>query len=182
MAYCNRVILGLAWISTVTMAVAPEVAIGADPNRTQADLQPPTRLLAMDVQLASGGILRGTSCSTNGKPLPNVQVVLQQEGRPVREGTTDINGHFEFADVRGGTYEIRVADMVIPISAWAPNTGPPGAKPEVMATPQFVTRGQVHPWAGALTNPWVFAAFLTAAIVIPIAAIHNNRQDRPSSS
>jgi hypothetical protein len=134
-----------------------------------------------DVALDEGGSLRGWVLSQYGAPLRGIEVTLEQSGQVMAIVPSDDQGQFAIAPLRGGVYQLRAARGTQVIRAWAAHTAPAGALEGVVVVAGQVARGQIHPLAQTLANPWVIAAIVAAAVIIPVA-IHNNRDDRPSGS
>jgi len=151
--------------------------------------EPPTEPYAMpaalhqinDVALQPGGLLSGQVLDAAGIPLTGAAVHLMYAGQPIAEMTTDAQGRFAASGVRGGVYQIVSAGDIQSIRAWAPNTAPPNAQPAALLVAGGAVRGQVHPLACLLANPWIVVGTVVAAVAIPVA-IHQNRTDRQPSS
>lgn len=133
-----------------------------------------------DVELRQGGVLLGQVVDSSGIPLAETPVSLRQINREVAATVTDKSGRFLVSGLRGGTYEIVAGQARAIYRIWAPNTGPPLARPSalVVAGGQPVRgQGPIGYWLG---NPWVVAGLVAAAVTIPVV-IHNHRINRTSS-
>ena len=51
---------------------------------------------------------------TGEHPLPNVQVLLQKDGRPFAETRTNSNGEYQFEGLEPGTYVMTMVDATLP--------------------------------------------------------------------
>jgi len=132
-----------------------------------------------DVALQAGGVLQGQVLDEQGAALPHTRVALTKQGEAVALTQTDAEGRFAVHGVAAGIYELQTAQSAAACRLWAPNTAPPAAQPSVLLiSDDSVVRGQFGPgmgWGsggglmGWLTNPWVLAGIVAAAIAIPIA-------------
>jgi hypothetical protein len=142
--------------------------------------------LIADVALEPGGVLRGQVVDSQQAPLAGEQVLISQQGRVVSDAQTDGVGRFAAENLRGGIYEVEVRSQSAPYRLWASETAPPAARPAVLLVAQEQTvRGQAcggcgqcaecagparpGPLRRILTNPWVWAGGIAAAIAIPLA-------------
>ena len=135
----------------------------------------------LDVALEEGHVLRGHVVDNAGHPAFGVHLLLFQGQRLVASGQSDENGQFAIANVRGGSYQIAAGERLVLLRCWAPHTAPPTSVRSTLIQIADVERGQVHPAACVMANPWVIAGIAVAAIAIP-AALKNNRDDRPAGS
>jgi hypothetical protein len=116
-----------------------------------------------------------------GKAASGINVLLFHEDQLVASGLSDANGEFAIANLGGGNYQIAAGERLVLLRCWAPRTAPPTAARSTLIQVSDIERGQVHPAACCLANPWVIAGIAAAAIAIPIA-LKNNRDDRPEGS
>lgn len=136
---------------------------------------------AVDVALGADGSLKGTVVDGAGAPTASFPIQLRQFESMVAEATSDIHGEFRCDLKSGGIYLLSAGDQVVILRCWAPGTAPPHARTRLVVQASDVVRGQIHPAACGLANPWVITGVAVAAIVIPIA-LHNNRSDREDGS
>lgn len=136
--------------------------------------------LAGDIALQPGNQLFGRLASINGAQTGQVIVELKQGQRVVATTKTDAAGEFRFDRVRGGVYEVVSPLGQRVVRCWQPGTAPPSAVAQVDVDDALVLRGQAHPLAVGLANPWVITGIVVAAIAIPVA-LHENRNDRNAS-
>ena len=130
-----------------------------------------------DVTLAPGNVLWGQVQTSQAAPLGNADLVVTQAGREVARTATDAQGNFQISGIRGGTYTLATAGSATTIRVWTANAAPPSAQHGVL----LVERGDVVRGQGAggtfwrtVTNPWVSAGVITAAIAVPIALNNND--------
>ena len=132
-----------------------------------------------DVELGRGGVLQGQVLDTQGSGISGSPIVVFTDGKEFARGSADSEGQFQFAGLRGGTYQVLTEGGGATYRLWAPNTSPPGsvrqvaiavsADPVVRAQHGVgVLCGQGGFWS-FVSNPWISAALITAAIAIPIA-------------
>lgn len=153
--------------------------------RSQPQAVSPTRgaPTVQDVALHSGGLLLGQVVNVDGTAQAGMTVKVCQADKEIGATVTDRNGHFRFAGLEGGTYQIGSPQGNAMYRLWAPNTAPPAAKPAAMIVDGHgLVRGQTQPrhalhW---LTNPYVLTGLIGTAIAIPI--VLNNTDDDDSGS
>lgn len=143
-----------------------------------------------DVSLSAGGVLIGQTLDESMRPIAGAKITIQSGGHPVAHTTSDANGVFAVAGLRGGVHQVIANDAVHHCRLWAPGTAPPGATNVLRFIPgkDNVVRGQWGPpihlghragtWA---TNPWIIGGIVATAIAVPIA-LHNLDDDDDSGS
>lgn len=167
----------LCWASLGMMVPAPALQAAETPPPLQAAPD----AVQSDVALHVGGVLLGQVVDGNGSPLPNAPVALRQADREVAAAVTEASGYFLLSGLRGGTHEIAVGPTRQVHRIWAPGTAPPSAQDgALVVVGERTTRGQQGPIGYWLSNPWVVAGLVAAAVAIPVA-IHNNRVQRTAS-
>jgi hypothetical protein len=136
-----------------------------------------TRAVTADVALASDGSLRGQAVNAQGKPAPLIRVALRQDDRDVATTTTDRDGRFRLPGLRAGTYQLMAGQATVTYRLWQGKMAPPSATPAALVVVDgdqvLAQQGPLGYW---LTNPWVVAAIVAAAVAIPVA-IHNHQAD-----
>ena len=172
-------------ITTIAVALACVGLVIPSEAFAQSPIAPPAAVAAApvvaitDVQLHQGGTLVGQIVNADGAPLKATEVRLQQAGAPVTSTVTNEKGFFKVSELRGGVYQVAAADGYGTYRMWAVNTAPPAAKPGVLlVSGNTIVRGQQQGYVYWLTNPWVLAGLIGAAITIPIAL--NNDDDSSS--
>jgi hypothetical protein len=100
-------------------------------------------LAVVDVALQNGGVLQGQLVNAQGAPQSDVEISIETRGRQVALAVTDKEGYFSAADLRGGTYLLRVADEVTTCRVWTANTAPPSASQAVLLVTGPATRAQL---------------------------------------
>jgi hypothetical protein len=154
--YC-RAAVALASVGLIL----PEALFAATPEVTA----PPA---VVDLALAEGGILRGQVVNGSGQVDSNAQVTVWQQGTKVASTSADTQGNFAISGLRAGLHQVAAGEGVTSYRFWAPNTAPPAAKPQVLVVSDSqVARG--NGIVSVLTNPWVLAGFVGAAIAVPLA-------------
>lgn len=130
-----------------------------------------------DVALGEGGTLVGQVVDQQGQAVANTPVIIHQQEQEVASTATDANGQFRVSGLHGGVYQVSAAQGTAVYRLWAPQTAPPAAQASAMLVSNpGIVRGQngggLVYW---LTNPWVLAGLLAAAITIPIALNNDHK-------
>jgi hypothetical protein len=134
--------------------------------------------LVHDVALGTNGTLTGQVVDGQGIPKTEADVTVWQNENRIAAAKTDENGNFSVAGLRSGVHQVAAGEGVSIYRFWAPNTAPPAASQQALVvSDQNVVRG--NGVIGFLTNPWVLAGIVAAAIAIPIAL--NNDDDDSGS-
>lgn len=136
---------------------------------------------AVDVALGEDGSLTGVVVDGSGQPKPALPVQIQQFETNIASATSDDTGEFRCHLKSGGIYLLAAGDQLVLLRCWSHGTAPPHARTRLVVQASDVVRGQIHPAACGLANPWVITGVALAAIAIPVA-IHNNRADRDDGS
>ncbi|NQU24248.1 MAG: carboxypeptidase regulatory-like domain-containing protein [Candidatus Nealsonbacteria bacterium] len=172
----------LQWVAVVMAMVGvcfPQMVLGANPATKPAPV-------VTDVKLNSG-VLLGQVLDAQGKPLAGVPVSLSSGGRELIGGKaaprTDANGLFSFRGLsNSGVYQVAAAEGQGTFRVWPERIAPPSAQPGALVVAGGQTqRGQfgLLGFRNLLSNPWVVATLIAAAIAVPVA-IHNSNNS-PSS-
>ncbi len=166
--------LGLVWLALLGVIVPAPALLAADrPVSSVA--------VSGDVALSAGGILRGQVLSPQGRSVSGMRVAVSSGARELGSAVTNADGRFEFSGLRGGVLTLAVGQTSKTVRAWTPKAAPPAARGEVfLVAGQSQTLGQS--WGGfrnVITNPWVIAGVVAAAVAIPVA-IHNANDDPAS--
>jgi hypothetical protein len=132
-----------------------------------------------DVALGEGGVLMGQVVDVAGVPQGKVPVSLQSGQDQLGTNVTDANGYFAFRGLRGGVYQLVSADGQGAYRVWMPGTAPATAqKGALVVAGQDLVRGQyggrLRYW---LSNPWVIAGIVAAAVAIPVAIANSDHDD-----
>lgn len=124
-----------------------------------------------DLALGTGGTLSGQVVNSQGQAQGNTQVTVWQQEQKVATATTDAEGNFAVAGLRGGVHQVAAGEGVQVYRFWATNTAPPAASNRAMlvSDSNIVRGGSRGGVVGFLTNPWVLAAGVATAIAVPIA-------------
>jgi hypothetical protein len=174
---------------------SPVVAAVAAPRETAATTPRPAAKV-FDVELQKGGMLLGQVVNAQGAPQVKTPVSLIQGDKTLATTTTNRGGFFAVQRVPAGTYRLAAGKTQGVYRLWATGTSPPTAQPgTLMVVGQGPSRGQnCGPGGGGgsgggsgpigywLSNPWIIAGLVAAAIAIPVA-IHNHQidHDEPAS-
>ena len=131
-----------------------------------------------DVALNADGALSGQLVTSQGAAIASAPVVIMQNGREITRITTDANGNFQLADLRGGVYEVAAPGHLAQYRVWAPGTAPPAASKGLMVVSgDTAVLGQTGGAGGALgkvtawiaEHPLMTAGIVAAAVAIPLA-------------
>ena len=99
--------------------------------------------LVRDVSLDTGGALRGSVLTIDGKPQPKTSVVLRRGAEVVAIAETTGDGSFAMSAVKPGVYELASAKSSTVYRVWTARTAPPAAKPAAMLVESnTIVRGQ----------------------------------------
>jgi len=130
-----------------------------------------------DLSLGAGGLLHGRVMDASGAAVPAAKVAILKMNHRLAVTTTAPDGAFAFQGVGGGVYQVVVEGPGGKAShgvyrAWSPGTAPPSSiASALLVQQQDIQRGQwCPPSPGSyITRPWVAAALITTAGVLPIA-------------
>ena len=138
-----------------------------------------------DVGLQAGGCLHGQMLDSDGAPQADSTVTIQWQNRPIAETTTNREGEFSVAGLRGGNHTVVTKEGAAACRFWAPGTSPPNVRSSLLLVhEQSVLRGnncQRHAWGHFLSNPYLMGAVIGAAIIIPVAISAANDDDDSGS-
>lgn len=166
--------LSLAWLAVFGM-VMPVSVVAADRPASP-------RLMVNDVVLAKGGALAGQVLSPQGRGLPGVHVSASAGARDLGSTVTDANGRFELRGLKGGVVTLAAGQSRATVRAWTANAAPPAAKSGVLLVAgQSQALGNWGGFKSVITNPWVIAGVVAAAVAIPVAIHNSNDDDTPAS-
>jgi hypothetical protein len=170
------------WFTRIAILLAaagmslPQAARADFPIRPAAPAPlsaPPTSAPApiADIALDDGGVLHGQVVDGQGIALADLPVLISQQKWLVATTRTDQDGRFTVSGLRGGAYQIAAGQGSAICRLWAAHTAPPAAQSSAMVVSGRQTvRGQgpgsARYW---LTNPWILAGLIGAAIIVPIA-------------
>lgn len=132
----------------------------------------PVSAAVRDVALRDGGYLTGQVLDAAGAPVAATPVAVVNQGRAVATALTGQDGRFTIVGVKAGVYEVATTKGVTVCRLWAPQAAPPSASPDALiVNGDTVVRGGVGGGGviGFLSNPWVLAGIVAAAIAIPLA-------------
>ncbi len=157
-------------INTFKYSVVLLACLGMLSSQTlsAAGLAPPT---IRDVALHAGGQLKGQVVNEQAAAQANSQIAVVRDGKPLLVTQTDKNGRFVLAGLEPGLYELHLSSGGGAYRLWAPETAPPAASEGVLLVEESqvvrgIGSGNCFGW---LSNPWVLAGIVAAAIAIPLA-------------
>jgi hypothetical protein len=150
---------------------------------------------ADDVALGAHGLLEGSVLDRSGAGVTGMRVTMIQRGEQVASVVTDAGGSFRIHGVPAGSYTLAVAGVHHSYRLWQQGTEPSRAMRKVLiVTEGPVVRGQCPPGTVFVGNPcnrhrhvrrslydWfeqhpvLGYTFVTAAIVVPIVVVSENR-------
>ncbi len=175
------------------LAVALAVIGFCLPQPVLAAVQTDQTSAATDVALhqgPQGNVLTGRVVDQQGHPQGNTSVILLAQGQSLRETTTDQQGSFAFANLRGGVYQVVAGETTGVYRAWTPGTAPPSAQPTALIIAgQDLVRGQLcGPFRQGcarmkfwLSHPCVIAGIVAASVAIPVALHNCDKKEEPLS-
>lgn len=145
--------------------------------------------IAADVALRDGGVLLGQVVDTQGTAKAGVAVTVHSGDRELAAAKTDAGGYFAFRGLGGGVYRLSAAEGQGLYRVWAPETAPASAgQGALIVAGQDLVRGDFGPggevigWTKfCLSNPWVMAGLVAAAVAIPLALHEADDEDEPAS-
>ncbi len=165
----------LAWLAVLGMITPVSVvhAVG-HPTKPAAT--------ASDVALSPDGTLRGQLLSPQGRGLPGVHVAVSTGARDLGSTVTNTEGRFELRGLKGGVLTLTAGQSRTTVRAWTAKAAPPAAKGDVLLVAgQSQALGQWSGFKKVITNPWVIAGIVAAAVAIPVAIHNSNDDDSPAS-
>ena len=169
---CFRVsIVALASLGVILpqMAYATGPVAGSPAAATSSG-----ELVARDVQLDQGGVLRGQVLDAQASPVADARVTVAHQNGLVRQTTTDQQGRFAVEGLKVGVCQVATAEQVAVYRLWTPEIAPPAAKPGVLLVQDgTLVRAALGPGRpsvlGFLSSPWALGAIVATAIAIPLA-------------
>lgn len=167
----------LATLAVATVSLQPHLLIGAEPAVQPA--QQRAIQVAHDIMLTEGGVLTGRLVNEQGNAMAMQAVSLQTAGKEVARITTDKEGNFQAANLKGGVYQVASTGHQGVYRLWTAKTAPPAAqKGLTLVSHKDVVRGQFAPAPSnplarmgqfIAEHPILTAGTIGAAIAIPIA-------------
>lgn len=165
----------LAWLAVLGMVMPVSLAHAVD-RPAMPDI------LASDVALSPDGTLRGQVLSPQGRGLPGVHVAVSAGARDLGSTVTNTEGRFELRNLKGGVLTLTAAQSRTTVRAWTNKAAPPAANNDVLLVAgQSQALGQWGGFKKVITNPWVIAGIVAAAVAIPVAIHNSNDDDSPAS-
>ena len=178
--WMTRAAVGLALIGTLVpehhaLAQGPgQRPVASAPTESAPAAASPVMEIT-DVALTAGGGFSGQVVDAQGRPQAEMSVMLRQQQRIVATATTDQQGQFSMHGLQGGMYQVVAGQGMNNFRLWASDTAPPGARQSaLLVSSDQIVRGQggLRYW---LTNPWILAIAITAAVAVPIALSNRSK-------
>jgi hypothetical protein len=129
--------------------------------------------VAQDVALGPGGTLEGCVVDAQGNAVPAAPVSVHQQQVEVVKLTADQTGSFAVSGLRGGVYRLVSLQGDGVYRAWPAGTAPPSARQRAVIKYVQFSEGE-SPLISLLTSPWTIAAFVAAAIAVPVTLANRN--------
>ena len=170
-------------LASLSIAYPWQTVSSAEVEKSNADRPATTaRPTIHDVVMQSDGRLHGMVVDSGGKPCPQCEVIVSQDGRPASKMVTDDEGGFELALPRGGVYHLASSESSAWFRVWQPKTAPPRAADQALLVQGIDTyRGQWSPTQALFSHPHFVLGVAALLVAIPVL-IHNNRSDRRPAS
>lgn len=179
---------GLSWVATAAIVAQPQLMLAAEINQVNQPVVARSAAAAVapqDVALADGGVLTGQVVDTAGKPQAMSPVSLQSGGKEIARVTTDKDGQFRVASLKGGVYQVSTKGNSGVYRFWAPRTAPPTSLNGLnMVSGNQIVRGQMGGGPFSSVGQWIAehpiitAGAIATAIAVPLAL---DDDDDPSS-
>jgi hypothetical protein len=180
---------GVSWIAAAAIVAQPGLVLAGEVSQVDQPVVARSAAAAVapqDVALADGGVLTGQVVNTAGKPQAMTPVSLATGGKEIARVTTDKQGQFRVASLKGGVYQVSTSGKSSVYRFWAPRTAPPSSLNGLnMVTGNQIVRGQMGggPLASAgqwiAEHPIITAGAIATAIAVPLAL--DDDDDPPSS-
>ena len=175
---------GLSWVTAAAIVAQPQLVLSGEINQVNQPVVARSAAAAVapqDVALAEGGVLTGQVVDTAGKPQALAPVSLQTGGKEIARVTTDQNGQFRVASLKGGVYQVSTSGNSSVYRFWAPRTAPPTSLNGLnMVSGNQIVRGQMGGGPLASMGQWIAehpiitAAGIATAIAVPLALDDDN--------
>jgi hypothetical protein len=181
---------GVSWVAAAAIITQPGFVLAGEVNQANQAVVARSAAAALapqDVALAEGGVLTGQVVNTAGKPQAMAPVSLVTGGKEIARVTTDKQGQFRVASLKGGVYQVSTNGKTGVYRFWAPRTAPPSSLNGLnMVSGNQIVRGQMGggPLASAgqwiAEHPIITAAGIATAIAVPLAL--DDDDDSPPAS
>ena len=101
-----------------------------------------SRRSALDLQMGTGGLVRGKVVTRQGKPVSNVEVQLaSKRGNAAKIKSSD-DGSFAATGLTAGEYQVRIENQSQLVRIWNAETAPPNAAQAGLFVVGTTVRGQ----------------------------------------
>jgi hypothetical protein len=95
-----------------------------------------------NVSLDAKGVFHGVVLDKDRKPIGSTEVVIAQGKKVIAKTKTDARGDFQVTNLRGGNYQVVVANQIGHVRLWANGTAPPNATARAYMVSKPIVRGQ----------------------------------------
>ncbi len=181
MPLCNWLRSSAIALSCLGILIPTQCLVAQEPRSEIPPTIAVQPTISVDVALAEDGSFEGVVVDAAGQPKPNMILSVQRVDEAVATVTSNEVGEFRCQLDKAGVYLLSTGDHTVMMRCWVAGTAPPNARTRLMVQATDVVRGQIHPAACGLANPWIITGIVIAAIAIPVA-IHNGRADRDDGS
>lgn len=178
---------GVSWVAAAAIIAQPGALLAGEVNHAVVARSAAVALAPQDVALAEGGVLTGQVVNTAGKPQAMAPVSLVTGGKEIARVTTDKQGQFRVASLKGGVYQVSTNGKSSVYRFWAPRTAPPSSLNGLnMVTGDQIVRGQMGGGPLATAGQWIAehpiitAGAIATAIAVPLAL--DDDDDPPASN
>lgn len=165
---------GVTWVAAAAVIVQPQLLLAE--GQPVVARSAAVAVAPQDVALGEGGVLMGQVVDTAGKPQAMAPVSLATGGKEIARVTTDAEGQFQVASLKGGVYQVSTTGNSSVYRFWAPRTAPPNSLNGLnMVTGNSVIRGQMGGGPLARAGQWIAehpiitAGAIATAIAVPLA-------------
>ena len=134
----------LRHIQWAAVALAVVMMVGPYPVYAAArQATPRNQTTISDIRLAGGGLLEGRLVDSQASPIEGASVAILHDGLEVARTSTDANGGFQVAGLRGGVHQISGPSGTATCRLWQQGMAPPSARESaVVITRGPLVRGQ----------------------------------------
>jgi hypothetical protein len=178
---------GVSWVAAAVMVAQPQLLFaGEQVAKSPAVVARSAVTAPADVALQEGGVLTGQVVNTAGQPQAFTPVSLVTSGKEIARATTDSQGQFRVASLKGGVYQVSTNGSQGVYRFWAPRTAPPTSISGLnLVSGQEVLRGQMGGGPFSAMGQWIAehpiitAGAIATAIAVPIVLDDNNDPSSP---
>lgn len=170
----NRALIAVLAGATWMCPTMSQIKAATPATRSAAPTVAQNTVPIRDVELGTGGALRGQVTNAQGAPAAGELVVIEQRGAEIQRVSADDQGRFVADGLRGGVYEVKTRNSLQVFRCWANRTAPPAARGQVLLVSDSATVNGQRSFANLLFNPVTVILGVAAAIAIPLALTNND--------